>query len=229
MPREGRYLTPDELREDFDRIARLEPAGWSARQARYAWILEQLPRAPGRALDLGCGTGSLTRLLAARLGDALGVDLSGEMIARARAASPADSGAHYLQGDFRDTPAAGETFDVVTAIAALHHLPIDEALVLAAARVRPGGLLLVVDLHEPVHLPRAARRLGAWCLAHWDALREARKTRPPEVRRAWLAHGDKERVPTAAEIRSACARLTPRPALRFHLRWRWSLAWKRRM
>lgn len=223
-PEEPRWLTPAEIRADFDRIAREEPEGSGAALGRHAWIERHLPEPPARALDLGCGTGELTRLLARRSGEAIGVDLSGEMIARARAATAPDLRATYVQGDFRDAPAPGERFDVVTAVAALHHLPIAEALALAAARVRPGGILLVVDLLDP-RLPRPIRRLAAFAVAHWDLFAHGR---PPRrgARAAWNAHGDKERLPTAREVRAACAALAPPGRPRFHVRWRWTLAWR---
>ena len=226
MTRDRRYLTPDEIRADFDRIARHEPQGSSPSFGRYAWIAEQLPPAPARALDLGCGTGALTRLLAARYGGALGVDLSAGMLEQALAATPADCPARFAQGDFRTTPAPGEKYDVVTAVAALHHLPIDDALAIATARVAPGGWLFVVDLHDTPHLPEPLERLAAWSLARWDALIDPRRVRAEGAREAWLAHGNKERLPSTTEIKRACTRLEPAGEPRFHVRWRWSLAWR---
>jgi 2-polyprenyl-3-methyl-5-hydroxy-6-metoxy-1,4-benzoquinol methylase len=153
------------------------------------------------------------------------VDLSGAMIERARAGTPPECRASFLQADFRDMPAAGERFDVVTAVTALHHLPLGEAFALATARVRPGGILLVVDLHDEPHVPERVRRLLSWGAAHWDALIGARPRRPG-TREAWRAHGDKERLPTAREVRAACSALDPPGRPRFHLRWRWTLAWR---
>jgi SAM-dependent methyltransferase len=227
MRLEQRHLTADELRADFDRIARVDPRGSSPQLGHHAWIELRLPPPPARALDLGCGTGSLTRLLATRCGDALGVDLSPVMLDAARSVTPPDCPARYVLGDFRDTPPRGETFDVVTAVAALHHLPLDESLALAASRVRPGGMLLVVDLYDSPRLPVALRHAEAWILAHWDAFTSSREALRPEVRAAWRAHGDRERLPDRAEVRAAAARLAPAPDLRFHLRWRWTLAWRR--
>ena len=225
MPGSRRHLTAAELRDDFDRIAKLEPEGSGAALGRHAWIESQLPQPPARALDLGCGTGELTRLLARRCGEAVGIDLSGEMIARARSMTPAGVNATYVEGDFRDAPAGGERFDVVTAVAALHHLPIREALGLAASRVRSGGILLVVDLHDMPTLPAPVRRLGAFAIAHWDLIAHGRLPRR-DARDAWRAHGDRELLPTAREVRAACAALDPPGHPRFHLRWRWSLAWR---
>ena len=57
-------------------------------ETRAAWrdlLLAHLPPAPARVADLGCGTGTLSVLLADEGYDVHGVDLSPEMIDRARA------------------------------------------------------------------------------------------------------------------------------------------------
>lgn len=226
MPRERRFLTPEELRRDFDRIATLQLEGSHPALGHYSWIVNRLPPGPASALDLGCGSGGLTRLLAERCGDALGVDLSPGMLAAARAATPAGTNARYVAGDLRDTPGSGETFDVVTAVAALHHLPIASALQLAAARVRPGGVLIVVDLYQSPELPGALRSVARWGLDTVDSLVFRRRMPDPRLHAAWTEHGDWERLPTRQEVRSAASEL-PGAELAFRLRWRWTLAWRR--
>lgn len=67
-----------------------------------------------RVLDIGCGNGQLTRLAARRGGGALGVDLSGPMLARARALA-AEEGVpdvEFEQGDAQVFPFPPGAFDV---------------------------------------------------------------------------------------------------------------------
>ncbi|KQU99007.1 class I SAM-dependent methyltransferase [Devosia sp. Root105] len=57
-------------------------------ETRMAWsalLAELLPAEPGRVLDLGCGTGSLSLLLAALGHEVIGTDVSPNMLARAQA------------------------------------------------------------------------------------------------------------------------------------------------
>ncbi len=96
-----------------------------------------------RVLDLGCGTGELTRLAHERLGarETVGVDASAAMLARA--APQAGGGLSFRQGDlasFED----GAPFDVVLSNAAIHWAPDHAALVpRLLGLLAPGGQLAV--------------------------------------------------------------------------------------
>jgi trans-aconitate 2-methyltransferase len=97
--------------------------------------------APGHVVDLGCGPGTLTSLLAARWpgADVLGVDSSPEMVARARSAEV--EGVRFEAGDVRTwQPDPAAVPDVVIANAVYQwvpeHLDLLPGLV---AHVAPGG------------------------------------------------------------------------------------------
>src|SRR5207245_934461 len=85
------------------------------------------PRPGMRVVDLGCGTGELTRHMHRQLQAqiTLGVDSSAEMLAKS--ASFTDEGLRFQQGDVADFAAAG-AFDLVLSNAALHWVPGHEAL-----------------------------------------------------------------------------------------------------
>jgi trans-aconitate 2-methyltransferase len=111
---------------------------------------------PARVVDLGCGPGNLTALLAERWPDAevYGVDSSAEMIAKARAAH-ADIG--FEVGDVRDWRPV-ESVDVLVSNATLQWVPehLDLLPGLVAA-VRPGGWLAFQvpgNFAEPSHVLR---------------------------------------------------------------------------
>ncbi|MFB6232702.1 MAG: trans-aconitate 2-methyltransferase [Haloarculaceae archaeon] len=103
-------------------------------------VVELLAPEPGeRILDLGCGTGHLTAEIAASVGDegrVIGVDRSGEMVARAREAYP---DLQFLRADARAF-AADTPFDAVFSNAALHWIPQQAAVAeTVAGLLRPGG------------------------------------------------------------------------------------------
>ncbi len=121
---------------------------WEQRRALESWL--DVP-AGTRVLDVGCGVGRWSRLLAARGARVTGVDLSPTMIAqatlRAAAAGLAD------RCDFRVQDLAtldvGAEFDLVLAVTVLQHI-LDPAALRAALRamtdhLAPGGRMILLE------------------------------------------------------------------------------------
>jgi SAM-dependent methyltransferase len=129
---------------EYRRMYEAEERQWwySGQRAIALALLDAAGGAPaGRGLlDAGCGTGyNLVAL--ARLGRAVGVDLSPEAIALCR-----ERGVRALRGSVLQLPFADAAFDAVTSFDVLYHAWVsdDRAAVAEMARVlRPGGVLLV--------------------------------------------------------------------------------------
>lgn len=104
------HQTWDREAEEFDD----EPDhGLQAPTVRAAWhdlILGVLPAAPARVADLGCGTGTLGRLLVDEGYSVKGVDFSPEMVRRARAKVP---GGTFVVADASAPPLPTGEYDVV--------------------------------------------------------------------------------------------------------------------
>jgi ubiquinone/menaquinone biosynthesis C-methylase UbiE len=110
---------------------------------------------PGdRVLDVGCGTGYFTRMLAEAVapgGTALGIDPSPEVIARARRSTRQPS-CTFAEGIAEALDTEDESYDVVVSSLVLHHLPetLRPRAIGEMYRVlRPGGRLLVADIRPP--------------------------------------------------------------------------------
>jgi ubiquinone/menaquinone biosynthesis C-methylase UbiE len=101
--------------------------------------------------DIGCGTGSLTFELARFARKVIGVDLSGEMLRRARGIAKQRDVANveFRQGDVLKLPLESRSVDAAFCVMVLHFLPDPARAIAGLCRVvRPGGTVILVDLVE---------------------------------------------------------------------------------
>ncbi len=173
----------------WDRIRRLHVADAAVEDAIRAALADKPIRA---LLDLGTGTGRMLELFGPEIERGLGLDLSLDMLALARARLDRAGLKHcsVRHGDIYDLTLPRDSFDVVIIHQVLHFLDDSARAIAEAARVlRPGGRLLVVDFapHDLEFLreEHAHRRLGfaAETVMQWlegaglDVLRQ--QTLPP--------------------------------------------------
>lgn len=107
-------------------------------------LLALLDARPGeRILDVGCGAGQLTAMIAASGADVTGMDSSPEMIATARAAYPEISFVIADASDFSFAEAA-KVYDAIFSNAALHWVErAEDAIVCMSKALKPGGRFVV--------------------------------------------------------------------------------------
>jgi len=97
-----------------------------------------------RVLDVACGAGYGTALLAARAAKATGVDLSAEAVDHARAAYAQLAKVEFVCASCTQLPLPDASVDLVVSFETVEHIHEQEAFVAEAARVlAPGGLLLL--------------------------------------------------------------------------------------
>ncbi len=143
-----------------------------------------------RVADLGCGTGDVSILLAPVVSEVVAVDREPAMLEACAKRLEGSTNVKCVQADLVDLPFADEEFDAAVIMLVLHHMsnPID--VVLEAGRsIRPGGVLLVVDMvahdredyrvamgHE--HLGFSEQELQSWADAAGCNRMRYRRIRP---------------------------------------------------
>jgi ubiquinone/menaquinone biosynthesis C-methylase UbiE len=99
--------------------------------------------------DIGCGTGSLTFELARFARKVIGIDLSNEMLRRARAVAREREvrNVEFRQGDAVKLPLDSHSVDAAFCVMVLHFLADPQRAIKGICRViRPGGSVILVDL-----------------------------------------------------------------------------------
>lgn len=173
-----------------------------------AWLLAPLildfaraAQAGERALDLGCGTGSLTFALADRSPAAAvtGCDIAEPLLAHARAANPDPARIHFDAADARALPYPDGAFDRVLSSLVLMLVPEGERAAREMARVaRPGGTVAAAVwdfrggvVHSRLALDTAAA-LEPEAAAFRDRFHAGLGLRPGELAAVWRRIGLRE-------------------------------------
>ncbi|HEV7720602.1 MAG TPA: class I SAM-dependent methyltransferase [Iamia sp.] len=193
---------------------------WNHNIERYPLLLDALPEPCGPVLDVGCGDGTLTWMLADRAERVLALDVDASSLERTEALVHDRPHVEVRQGDvMTDDALEPGSFDGVLAVAVLHHLGLRPGLERLASLVAPGGTLGVVGL---------ARTRTAYDLAHDAAgavttrLLRRRRGGVWEVQ-APVADWDE----THTDVLRAATLLLPGVRYRRHVLFRYSLVWTR--
>lgn len=179
-------------------------------------LLPLVPATARTALDVGCGEGFASRALAAKGLAVTGIDPDAASLVAARTQDT--TGITYLEADLLTADLPG-SYDVVVAVAVLHHMDMTAGLTRMRELLSPGGLLLIVGCAAST-MPR-------------DAVREAAAVAVNLVgrlgHRAWDHPSPTVWPPpvTYDQVRDESARLLPGSEFRRHLLWRYTLTWKK--
>ena len=129
--------------EAFAEYAVRDTAEVTAEKVQFA-----KPQPGAMALDVACGPGAFALALAPKVQFVYGIDLTAEMLRRARAyqSEKGIANAAFLRGEAEQLPYADASFDLVSCQMASHHIPKPELALREMVRVmRPEGRLLVID------------------------------------------------------------------------------------
>ncbi len=193
-------------------------SGWNHNIHYHDILLRAAPQGCRRALDVGCGNGLLARQLARYSEEVVAIDADHNTLLRGKEASSLEARISFVEGDVMTYPFCENDFDLITAVATLHHLPLRLALARFRKLLKSGGVLAIVGLYRARTIQDYALGAAAipvsWILHHLrqHAVVEA-PLQPPEE--------------TLREIQAACDSILPGNKFQQHLLFRYSLVWRK--
>ena len=145
------------IREEFDRQADTMPEASIFTDSDILDRIMSAARVTGesRALDLGCGPGIVTEAFAVEAGEVVALDLSPEMIRRARqrCEKSGRKNVRFAISKVEKLPFHNASFDIIVTRLTLHHFPDLEAALSEMVRVlQPDGRIVIADIVSS-HVP----------------------------------------------------------------------------
>jgi SAM-dependent methyltransferase len=117
------------------------PAGRLRAIRRAEVIASGAGLGPGvRALEIGCGTGLFTEMFAQTGVELIALDISADLLKKARAREILSDKVQFLEGRFEESDIGGP-FDAVVGSSILHHLDLETALPRIFELLKPGGVM----------------------------------------------------------------------------------------
>lgn len=204
MPSTDPQYALEQRQAEFERLGR--------QAERDDGLTERLFRAAGigpgmRVLDVGCGAGHVSSLVAKLVGpdgSVVGVDRGADVLAYARRRLADRGNVSFVQGDFRTEGLVGEGYDAVVGRYVLMYQSDPVGVIAHLARyLRPGG---VVAFHE-MDIPTRGTAPGPWPES------ELADELGLLIMQVWRATGTQLRMGSRLPAAFAAARLAPSPKL----------------
>ena len=194
---------------------------WNHNVHFHSYLLRQCPATIFRALDVGCGLGVFTQRLAERAEVVDAIDADSTVVTEAVRGSAAPN-VHYFAADFLKTDLPEDAYDVIVAIASLHHMNLEAALTKVRRLLRSSGTLIILGFYREETLTDYAYSAISIPLNHlyltWHRSPKRNSTTTVPTRSADLS---------LDQIKAQANLILSGFQLRRHLFWRYSLIWRK--
>ncbi|MDF2987481.1 MAG: protein-L-isoaspartate carboxylmethyltransferase [Eubacterium sp.] len=218
----------DTVKQDFNQISQLEEPDWNHNNCYFKYLMELVDRGCDLCLEIGCGKGELSNLLAGKSKKVIGVDLADKMIEKA-ISRYGYKNIDFINRNILDMEFEKNSLDVIITTATAHHLPYEWLLTFAKNHLKANGRLIILDLYEPKTLSDRLLSLAAIIpnilmnIIHNHSLRKDDE----HSRELWRRHGEHDSYMTLKEIRSLAIKHLPNAKIKRMLFWRYVLIWQK--
>lgn len=216
------------VREDFNSIARFETEKWNRNNHYHPFLLASLPPNCQNALEIGCGIGTFSRLLATRSNRVTAIDLSPKMIEIAENLSKNYTNIDFQVADVLETDFLDSHFDAIVSIATFHHLPLEQVLPKLKKALKPRGKLLILDVSRMESIQDFFIGTIGFSLSSILKIFHNGFTRPTKAeRQAWAQHDKTDRFLSFSETAQIYTSYFEKASVQRHLFFRYSVIWKK--
>ena len=194
---------------------------WNHNSHFHNYLLRQCPGNIRRALDIGCGLGIFAQKLAERseMVDAIDAD---SLILKEAVNRNAVSNVNYFHADFLEADLPEAAYEVISAIASLHHMDLAAALTKMKTLLCPSGKLIILGLYREEtitdYVYSAISVPLNFIYLSWRQLSKQQAEMIAPTRSADLSLN---------QIKAQANVILPGFCLRRHLFWRYSLIWRK--
>ena len=216
------------IRQDFDCLALYDRDEWNHNNHYHQFLLRQLPEHSQTILDLGCGVGQFSRLISRKADNLVALDLSPKSIETAKQRSYQFNNIDYQVADISQWQFPQEHFDVITSIATVHHLSLNKLLPKLQTALKPGGMLLILDLLEHQNIRDTLNDCVAVPSNWWFLKTKNRHIKfNPVAAEAMREHLRTDEYLTYSQAEEIYTGWLKTAKVRRHLYWRYSVVWQK--
>ncbi|MCL6602167.1 MAG: methyltransferase domain-containing protein [Paenibacillus sp.] len=217
------------VKEDFDKISRFakQEHEWDHNNHYHDYLLQFVPKKCEMAIDIGCGTGEFSRELAMQSKEVYGFDLSPISIEKAKDFSKSLPNVSYRAQDIMEYPFNDESVDCFSSLAVLHHINLHEILPKLKRALKPGGVLIFLDLYNQNKRLDYLPDLLAIPLNKYYLKTKPQRIKNEEEIIAMQEHMKTDRYLSKKELKEIYDTYLPGNHFKIHLFWRYSLVWKK--
>ncbi|NLV88823.1 MAG: class I SAM-dependent methyltransferase [Tissierellia bacterium] len=216
------------VKDDFNEIADLDDPKWDHNNCYYKQLMKLIPDNVETCLDIGCGKGELSFMLAQKSKRVIAVDLADKMIEKAKVLYPSKN-IDYICDNILDMEFENNSLDVIITSATAHHLPYEWLLNFAKEKLKKGGKLIILDLVKA----KSLADYMIWGFAFFpnivmNLIKNGKLRKDDEdARQVWERHGERDVYMTIDEIRSLTNKHIPTAKVSRKLFWRYLLVWQK--
>ena len=212
--------------KQFDKIASL-PDKWDHNQQYQKYLLKNIPKNCNFILDVGCGTGELTRKLALFGKEIIGIDVSENMLYEAEKRNNDDKIKYIKTSVENYLEETDKQFDIIISIAAMHHMDEEKVLKMMRNKLTEKGKILILDLYQNKTIMDYFLTIIAAILNPLIMLiMNGRLRISKNEREAWAGHFQYDKYLTIIEIKNIAAKILGKVKIKRHLFWRYSLIYE---